>query len=81
MDTQREVWATTLDNPFDYFKNPDEWRRFDEDHGYNTQSLIARLAIVNDEMSDDVFNFQIEQAVDEICRFNLTGNYRKVVKE
>ena len=81
MEKQREVWATTLDNPFDPFKNHDDWQRFDEDHGYYTQNLIARLAVVHNDMTDDAFNFQVEQAVDEICRFNVTGNYRKVYKD
>ena len=81
---QKETWVTALDNPFDPWEQREEWKSFDEDHGYFTTSLIARIASImgiSNEMSQDAFLFQVEQAVDEICRFNLTGNYRKVVKE
>lgn len=77
---QRETWLTTLDNPFDPFYECDDWTRYDEDHGYFTNNLIARVANVSDEMSDDAYNFQIEQAVDELVKFNVLGIYRKAIK-
>lgn len=77
---QREVWLTTLDNPFDPFEDNENWRRYDEDHGYFTNNLVARIAVTHDEMPDDVYNFQIEQAINEILRFNVTGLYRKAIK-
>lgn len=81
MSEQKETWVTTLDNPFNPFKDRDNWQRFDEDHGYFTTNLIARISNASNDMSEDAFNFCIEQAVDEICRFNVTGNYRKVIND
>lgn len=77
---QKETWVTTIDNPFDPFEESENWKQFDEEKGYFTSNLIARIACTNDEMSDDVYNFCIEQAVDEIVRFNLLGIYKKAVK-
>lgn len=77
---QKETWLTTLDNPFDPFEESENWRRFDEDHGYFTNNLMARIVCVDDEMSDDAYNFQVEQAVDELVRFNVLGIYRKAIK-
>ena len=34
---------TTKDNPFSYFDQYDEWLAFDEDKGYFTNALVARL--------------------------------------
>lgn len=76
----RETWLTTIDNPFDPFEESDNWRRYDEDHGYYTNSLMARCLSVHDEMSDDAFNFQVEQIVDELVKLNLLGIYKKAVK-
>ena len=77
---QKETWVTTIDNPFDPFEENENWKQFDEEKGYFTSNLIARIACTNDEMSDDVYNFCIEQAVDEIVRFNILGIYKKAVK-
>lgn len=38
-----ESYLTTKDNPFSYFKNYDEWLAFDEQKGYYTNNLVARL--------------------------------------
>ena len=77
---QKETWVTTIDNPFDPFEESENWKQFDEEKGYYTTELIARIATTNDEMSDDVYNFCIEQAVDEIVRFNTLGIYKKAIK-
>lgn len=73
-------WPTTLDNPFDPFTNMENWKRFDEDKGYNTVSLLCRYLNTSDDDSDESYYAALEDAVDTICRFNFTGNYRKVQK-
>ena len=73
--------VTTEDNPYDYFDQFEEWKSFDENAGYNTLNYLARVANVSDEMPDSIYNNEIERAVDEICYFNLTGNYKKIVRE
>ena len=41
--TVSESYLTTKDNPFSYFDQYDEWLAFDEDKGYFTNALVARL--------------------------------------
>lgn len=43
MSTVSELYLTTKDNPFSYFDQYDEWLAFDEDKGYFTNALVARL--------------------------------------
>ena len=75
-----ETWVTTIDNPFDPFLDRENWKRFDEDHGYFTTELIARVAMPSDELDDDAYNGVVEEAVDEIVRFNVLGIYKKAIK-
>jgi hypothetical protein len=74
------TWVTTLDNPFNPLEDMENWKRFDEDYGYNTTSLICRYLHDADDISDESYYEALEEAVDIICRFNFTGNYRKVQK-
>lgn len=73
-----EVMVTTSDNPYDYFNQFDEWFAFDCQKGYFTCNYLARVAYSSDELSETEEAEAIEAAVDEIVRFNLTGNYKKV---
>ena len=70
---------TTIDNPFDPFTQFDEWKRFDEDHGYYTCAYLARIAKTSDELSETDEAIAINQAIDEIINLNILGIYRKVV--
>lgn len=76
-----ETMVTTIDNPYDYFTQFDEWYAFDISHGYDTCGYLARIANVASDMSEEVQNRIINDAVDEICRMNLLGIYKKVTKE
>lgn len=81
-------FVSTLDNPFDYFTEFEEWYNFDTTHGYermgkpyNTCAYVARIAKTSADMSEKDYNEAIEEAVDEIVRLNLTGNYIKVYEK
>ena len=71
----RATFVTTLDNPYDYWTQFDQWYAFDTEKGYNTCSYVARIAKVSNDMSDQDRVKAINDAVDEILRLNLTGNY------
>jgi hypothetical protein len=77
---QRETWVTTLDNPFDPFEESENWKRFDEDKGYYTDNLVARMVKADDELDEDSFNMAVEEAVDRIVNLNLLGIYRKAIR-
>ena len=82
MLTETKVMLTTVDNPFDPFDDYDNWRRYDEDHHYpNTNSYLARIVNLTDDMSQKGEDEEIERAIDEIIEFNPLGIYVKVKKE
>lgn len=75
------VMLTTVDNPYDPFQQWDEWFRFDAQHGYHTPSLLARVIVSSDELSDADMALAQEQAIDEIVGDNFAGIYRKVTND
>ena len=77
----RSAWLTTTDNPFDYWKQHEDWKRFDEDKGYHTAELVARILITSNELGQEAELDDIEDAVDFICYWNPTGNYKKIYHE
>lgn len=44
MENSKELYLTTVDNPYSYSKQYDEWLAYDESMGYFTNSLVARMA-------------------------------------
>lgn len=72
---------STSDNPYNPFHNFDEWYEFDTSNGYNSCAYLDRIAITSDELSEEMQAEAIEQAIDDIIKFNITGNYIKVSKE
>lgn len=74
----KQTWLTTEDNPFDPFDQYEDWRRYDEDHGYFSLSYMMRIAKTSSDEGEETYWQSIEDAVDEICDLNLTGNYKKV---
>lgn len=78
MAKHREVWLTTLDNPYDPFENFEVWNRFDEDHGYFTRNRICRVLNGDIEFDDERYQQFLEDAIDTLLDFNLFGNWKKV---
>jgi hypothetical protein len=60
------VILTTKDNPYDFFTQEDEWRKFDHLKGYNSEDYLARIAHVSDSLSDKEYNDEIKRAIEEI---------------
>jgi hypothetical protein len=78
----KQVALTTTDNPYDYFTDFDRWRHFDEDEKrYFTLGYIARIAKIDPLLPPAILEQIWEEAIDEICKFNLTGNYKKIFRE
>ncbi len=72
---------TTTDNPYNPFTQFDDWYAFDVQKGYNSLSYLDRIARTSPELSPKEYLEAIDKAIDEIIRFNLTGNYVKVIEE
>lgn len=75
------VMLTTIDNPFDPFEEWDDWYAFDEEKGYCTSGLVARITKTSNELSDEDQNDAVNEAIDEIIEMHPDGFYKKVVKK
>jgi hypothetical protein len=72
---------TTFDNPYNPFTHFDEWYQWDLAAGYNTSALLARIAVVSDNLSEADQESAIQLAIDEIVRENVTGMFKKVFED
>ena len=72
------VALTTFDNPYDPFKQFDEWFLFDVEKGYNSCAFLDRIAQTSDQLSDEENEIEIERAIDEIIKYDFTNNFKKV---
>ena len=70
--------VTTVDNPFDYFTQFDEWNAYDTQHGYNTLAYLARVCVTNPDSSEIEKTMDINDAVEDILRLNITGMYKRI---
>ena len=73
-----EFMLSTSDNPFNPHTQFKEWFAFDEGKGYHTSEYLAR--VMEDVTDADDFEriLATNIAIEEILRYNLTGNYIKV---
>lgn len=73
-----KVMLTTFDNPYNPFKNFNDWYRFDEDKGYHSCAYLGRIARLSDELSDEENDMEVERAIDEIIKYDFMNMYVKV---
>lgn len=72
---------TTFDNPFDPFEQFASWFMFDIEKGYNTCSLLGRIAHFEDDMTQLEIDAETERAIDEIIKYDPLNIYKKIKKE
>ena len=72
---------TTVDNPFDPFDQFDDWINYDMYLGYDSSAYLARIAFTSDQLSDRENEKVIEQAIDEIIKYDPFNLYIKVKRE
>lgn len=73
--------VTTIDNPFDPFDEFDQWYTWDVSHGYHTTALLGRLVKVSNELSQAVYDKEVETVIDEMITENVSGVYKKVTRQ
>lgn len=76
-----QCMLTTVDNPFDPFDQFDDWINYDMYLGYNSSAYLARIAFTSDQLSDRENEKVIEQAIDEIIKYDPFNLYVKVKRE
>ena len=72
----KRVALTTIDNPYDPFKDFMSWMLFDEEKGYHTCSYLGRIARTSDQLSDEENNKEIERAINEIIKYDFMNIYK-----
>ena len=72
---------TTVDNPFNPFKDWDKWFQFDEEKGYHSCQYLARIAKTSADLSDSDYEREVDRAIDEILELNVLGIYKKVTSD
>lgn len=87
MAKHRVVCLSAVANPFDPIKEEDSWRAYDNQLviagiiPLGCEQYLARIANIDDSMSEPEVAAEIERAVDEIVRANPCNDYKKVVAE
>lgn len=72
---------TTEDNPYDPFDEFDEWFKFDVSQGYYTCAYLARVTTTSTDLTEADQLEATNEAIEEILKLNLTGNYQVVERE
>lgn len=72
---------TTIDNPYDPYTQFDAWYQYDTSAGHHSLSLLARVVRSSHDLSDSQQEEDIEQAIEEIVRENVSGVHRKVSEQ
>jgi hypothetical protein len=78
LPSRPEYMLTTVDNPYDPFTEWDQWYAWDQNAGYHTPGLLARVARLGDDLSEGDQHLAIQLAIDEIVQENVLGVFRKV---
>lgn len=79
IDEKRNLWLTTIDNPFNPYDQWDEWYAYDTSHGYNTCGLIARFINTNPEMTRNKYDLELERTLNKILdHLDPLGIYIKI---
>lgn len=66
----KQLWLTTIDNPFNPFTQFKEWYRFDLENGYHSSERLARIALVSDNLSKAEQQEEIERAMKRIIEID-----------
>ncbi|QXO14693.1 hypothetical protein SEA_BURLEY_90 [Gordonia phage Burley] len=75
-----EYMLSTADNPFNPFTEWEQWYAFDAREGYHTPAYLARVVRTSSELSEADQIVALNDGIDEILQYNLTGNYIKVTR-
>ena len=81
---ERDFMLTTKDNPFNPWTDYDNWYVYDRDHGYNSPSYQARIAVTSENLTEEENNEVINDAIEEIIdidkKYGFNIGYCKAYK-
>ena len=73
--------VTTIDNPYNPFTSFKEWYAYDFIHGYKTCEWLAHFARTSTELSEEDYNDEINQAINDLLELNPLGIHMKVYEK
>jgi len=76
-----DTMITTIDNPYDPFTQYDDWFAFDDSMKYYTPSLLDRVVVMSNDLSEPDQALAVQHAIDEIVKENVNGLYIKVTRD
>lgn len=76
---ENECMLTTTDNPYDPFTQFESWFAFDEQKGYHSCGLLARLALTSPKLSDEQNEKAVSDAINNIIIL-FPGIYKRAYK-
>lgn len=78
MADNTEHMLSTKDNPYNPWTHFEDWLQWDEEQGYYSLSLLARVVKTSDEFTDELMDLDTEDAIIEIVTENVSGVHIKV---
>jgi hypothetical protein len=69
---------TTIDNPYDPFKEFTLWLMFDKEQGYNTCEYLGRIVEFSEDMTEKEKDEEIDRAMDYIIDNDFLNIYKKI---
>jgi hypothetical protein len=66
MQNAKNYLLTTIDNPYNPFKDWDSWFAYDQQKGYHTCQILDRFYKTSDTISDSLDEFLYSEALDTI---------------
>lgn len=70
--------VTTIDNPWNPFRDFDKWLAWDNHYHYDTTRWLASLVFTSSKLSDEQYSEDIVEAQNELVRLNPFGLHVKI---
>lgn len=72
---------TTVDNPYSYFQERDEWEGYENLTGNRATKMVGRFAKTSDQLSVQENEAELRRAIDEIIKYDPFGIYIRETSE
>ena len=77
-NVSNDYMLTTIDNPYNPFKDFTLWQLYDKEQGYDTCEYIARLVNLTEDMTQKEIDEETDRAINTIISNDIFGIYKKV---
>lgn len=74
----KDKMLTTIENPFNPFKNFENWLKFDREKNHFTLELIDRFTLSRTSFTEEFDRMMYDWALEDIIESDFEGKYRIV---